>query len=298
MEITHETPKEVSCANREMDAIIVSANAKLVHVDDARNHLDDHDELYWEVGFPIVRDNFSFPMYCFLHIMTNGQVEYRATVRDIIPFSPAHYEDPVLAPQVKPEAWRTSWKDPSDPNRQHDWKNALVMTEIVPFSYDTCSFVKYQGGERVQKPPQSFVRVFPPGHPPSPGFPTAVAEGKRPIGGRSLLEGNLEEFVVQQLDAIEPGLRLVERQKSTSAGRLDLLCEDTSGNYVVVELKRTQGTDQVVGQISRYMGWLMETYPEKKIRGIIIVGKKDQALTYAAMAVPNVEIKKFKIQID
>jgi hypothetical protein len=46
------------------------------------------------------------------------------------------------------------------------------------------------------------------------------------------------------------------------------------------------------------MGWLMETYPEKKIRGIIIVGKKDQALTYAAMAVPNVQIKEFKIQIN
>jgi hypothetical protein len=93
----------------------------------------------------------------------------------------------------------------------------------------------------------------------------------------SLAEQNLEGFIVQQLDRIEPGLQLVSRQLSTPAGRLDLLCRDANGNYVIVELKRTQGTDHVVGQILRYMGWLMEKHPKEKIRGIVVVSRKDPA---------------------
>src|SRR5262249_24835559 len=106
---------------------------------------------------------------------------------------------------------------------------------------------------------------------------------------------NFEDFIIEQLDAIEPGLRLVNRQLSTPAGRLDLLCKDTEGNYVVVELKRMQGTDQVVGQILRYMGWLKETHHTEKVRGIIIVGRKDQTLSYAVSGASNVTVKEFKI---
>jgi RecB family endonuclease NucS len=83
----------------------------------------------------------------------------------------------------------------------------------------------------------------------------------------------------------------------TNAGRLDLLCRDTKGNYVVVELKRTLGTDQVAGQILRYMGCLIEEYGKDKVRGIIVVPRTDQALSYAAKAVPNLQVKQFKIQI-
>ena len=41
-----------------------------------------------------------------------------------------------------------------------------------------------------------------------------------------IAERNLEEFVVQDIEKIEPGLKIVERQLSTDAGTLDLLCQD------------------------------------------------------------------------
>jgi len=112
-----------------------------------------------------------------------------------------------------------------------------------------------------------------------------------------LRKETLKTFIIQQLDAIEPGLHLVKRQLSTPAGRLDLLCKDVNGNFVVVELKRMQGSDQVVGQILRYMGWLKETHRTEKVRGIIIVGRKDQALLYAVMGASNVQVKEFQILI-
>jgi len=264
-----------------MDAILFSANPSMVDVDDARKHLGDHKELYWSVGFKIAKDNFSFPIFGFIHIR-GGQVEYRALVNDILPFSPEHYENPSLG--VKPESWRQDWKIDHRP-----WKNVLVMTEIVPYSFDTYHFEKYTGG-LIKQPPEGYVRVLLPNQLPEspPALPSRI----------SIAERNLEDLVVQQLDVIETELRLVERQLITRAGRLDLLCQDALGNFVVVELKKSQGTDQVVGQILRYMGWVKEKYPKSHVRGIVIVGKKDDALTYAIKAAPDIEAKEFKLSIE
>lgn len=88
------------------------------------------------------------------------------------------------------------------------------------------------------------------------------------------------------------------RTLSTPAGRLDLLCQDELGRYVVVELKRHQGTDQAVGQVLRYMGWVQENYATVKVRGIIVVGKKDTAMSYAVKAVPNIQAKEFRLSME
>jgi hypothetical protein len=180
--------------------------------------------------------------------------------------------------------------------RSRPWKNVLIITEIVPFSYDTYEFVKCDR-TKVRKPPQSYILVHPPDRIMQPGPQFLPTERKRLANGVPLAERNLEDFIVQQLDAIEPGLELVERQRSTPAGRLDLLCKDPSGCYVIVELKRMQGSDEVVGQILRYMGWFKEAHPKEKVRGIVVVGRQDQALSYAVMAAPDVRVKEFKLQI-
>jgi hypothetical protein len=264
-----------------MDAILISAKRNLIDVDDARKHLSDHGELYWSVGFRIDKGKFSFPIFGFIHV-TGRQVEYRAQVTDIILFSPGHYDNP----SVKPEPWRELYKN--NPPKKGHLKHELVMTEIVPFSFDTLRFERYKGG-LVRHPPEGYTRVRSPSQ--LPGSSTT------PPARISIAERNLEEFVVQRLDAIEAGLSLVGRQMPTKAGRLDLLCRDSRGGYVVVELKNTRGADEVVGQISRYMGAIIEKYPNKKVRGIIIVGKKDDALRYAVMASPHIEVKEFDVSI-
>ncbi len=277
-----------------VDAILFSANPSMVVVDDAVRHLADREELYWEVGFRIAKNAFSFPMLGFMHI-SGGQVEFRVTIRDIVSFSRAHYEDKKLATRVKPEPWLREWKENLNDVRSYPWKNALVMTEIAPFSYDTYSFQK-RDGTLVQVPPHGYVRVLPPSH---DAAKRLIRAGQaRTTNSPSLAERNLEDFIIHQLEAIEPGLHLVKRQLNTPAGRLDLLCKDANENYVVVELKRMQGTDQVVGQVLRYMGWVKEAYLADNVRGIVIVGKKDQALSYALMAAPNVQVKEFKLLIE
>ena len=278
-----------------MDAILFSAKPSIVNVDDAIRHLADHKELYWEVGFRINKVCFSYPMLGFIHI-SGAQVEYRVTICDIVPFSLGHYENEELAERVKPKPWLRDWKENRNDIRSHRWRNVLVMTEITPFSYVTCSFHKYVDDTPVRSPPQGGVRVLPPIQGAGDGSPRLTES--HTLVRPTLAERNLEDYIVDQLEAIEPGLRLEKRQLSTPAGRLDLLCKDANGNYVVVELKRTKGTDQVVGQILRYMGWLSEAHGTDKVRGIVVVAKKDQALSYALMAVPNVQVKEFKVRIE
>jgi hypothetical protein len=286
-----------------MDAILFSANPTMVKVDDAIRHLADHEELYWEFGFSINRDRFLYPILGYIHIC-GGQVEYVAKIKDIIPFSPSHYEDKELSMRVKPRPWLREWDENFNNCRLYPWKNAFVMAHIEPFSHNTYDFQKY-GGDPVKKPPQNYIRVLQPGQPKETLIRTTLNSRSvqkaslAPINQRRpLAERNLEDFVLLQLDEIEPGLKLIKRQLSTAAGRLDILCQDRLGWYVVVELKRDQGTDQVVGQILRYIGWVQENYSTDKVRGIIIVGKKDNIMSYAVKAVSNIQVKEFRLTIE
>ncbi len=265
-------------------------------------HLADHEQLYWEVGFKIKRDKFSYPMLGYIHVC-GGQVEYVATIQDILPFSPAHYEYKESGAQIKPLLWLQEWAENINNCRSRRWKNALVITRLEPFSYNTYTLHQYDG-RPVTKAPQNYTRVRVSGHVHriAAGPPRESASPSQPSGVRlnhvsPLAERNLEDFVIGQLEAIEPGLRLVSRQLSTPAGRLDILCQDNQGWYVVVELKRDQGSDRVVGQTLRYMGWAQEHYATENVRGIIVVGRKDLALTYAAKAVRNIQVKEFTLSI-
>ena len=142
-----------------MDAILFSANPTKVKVDDAIRHLSDHEELYWEIGFSINRERFLYPILGYIHIR-GGQVEYVATIQDIVPFSPTHYEDEDFSKKVKPVPWVVEWSQNVANCRHYRWKNALVMTNIDPFSYDTYKFQKYDGG-LVKHPPRNYIRVLP-----------------------------------------------------------------------------------------------------------------------------------------
>lgn len=121
------------------------------------------------------------------------------------------------------------------------------------------------------------------------------------ISKTNLSEQNLENFLVERVEQIEPGLKLISRQLVTNeVGRLDLLCEDKDGNLVVVELKKMKAGSSIIDQVQRYMGWIIthKAKPQQKVRGIIIVGKKDTILEYAVKANPLIQVKVFSISFN
>jgi CRISPR/Cas system-associated exonuclease Cas4 (RecB family) len=119
------------------------------------------------------------------------------------------------------------------------------------------------------------------------------------------MEQDLENFLENNLGLIEEGLELFTtdddvsgRQFFTDVGEIDLLCKN-SDELVVVELKKGRSSDNVVGQISRYMGWVEEHISNnKKVRGIIIVHDFDRKLMYAVRPHSNIELKYYRIKID
>jgi hypothetical protein len=113
-----------------------------------------------------------------------------------------------------------------------------------------------------------------------------------------VLEKYLEDFIVTNLDRIFGGqLQLytdpegaVGLQYPTEVGYIDILARDRStGSYVVIELKKGRPSDEVVGQILRYMGWVAENlcHEGQDVRGVIICRDSDDRLRYALKMVQN-----------
>ncbi len=108
-------------------------------------------------------------------------------------------------------------------------------------------------------------------------------------GSFFVLESGIEEAVKANLKQLK--LRLAEEdiQQQCSLGigigRTDLICRDEKNNYVVLELKAAHSSDNVVGQILRYMGYIRESWAHKEgkeVKGIILAPSYDEQLRLAA----------------
>lgn len=92
-----------------------------------------------------------------------------------------------------------------------------------------------------------------------------------------LLEKEIEEYYEKNLKEINPDLQIVKvpygRQYATPIGPIDILCQHKkTKEYFVLEFKRSQVSDDTIGQILRYMGWvyLSMERSKKTVNGIII----------------------------
>jgi len=122
-----------------------------------------------------------------------------------------------------------------------------------------------------------------------------------PLGqGLFYMEKQLEDFIIHNWEKTELGKRfnliieegeLVSQQYPTDIGYIDILAKDkTTNSYVVIELKKNQTSDDTVGQLTRYMGWIIKNKGDKNVKGIIIAAEFDKKLEYALKAVPNIEV--------
>ena len=122
------------------------------------------------------------------------------------------------------------------------------------------------------------------------------------------MEKQLEDFIIENWDQSEFGKKynlieedgvLKSQQYPTDIGKIDILAKDkVSEDYVVIELKRNQTSDDTVGQIARYMGWVEEHLNCENVKGIIVCGKYDQKLDYARKRVKNVEVFLYQVNFS
>jgi restriction system protein len=123
-----------------------------------------------------------------------------------------------------------------------------------------------------------------------------------------VLEKYLEDFIVANFDVIFKGKLQIYKdakdaevdgqQYATEVGPIDILAvERSSGAFVVIELKKGRPSDQVVGQILRYMGWVKKNLCKdgQGPKGLVICHDPDPKLSYALAMTKDIDLKYYKV---
>src|ERR1044071_9899541 len=96
---------------------------------------------------------------------------------------------------------------------------------------------------------------------------TAVDLGVDPGLVKDGVEAHLQELLAVQLGLLGDGWRLVRREDPTPIGPVDLMCRDSAGVSVAVEIKR-RGEIDGVEQLTRYLDLLNRDPLLAPVRGI------------------------------
>jgi restriction system protein len=124
-----------------------------------------------------------------------------------------------------------------------------------------------------------------------------------------VLEKYLEDFIVSNFDKIFRGeLKIYVddegndgQQYDTDVGSIDILAtEAPSKSFVVIELKKGRPSDEVVGQILRYMGWVKKNLctSGQEVKGLVICREPDQKLTYALEVASNIDVRYYRVSFS
>lgn len=84
---------------------------------------------------------------------------------------------------------------------------------------------------------------------------TSVALGVDPGLVKDGVESHLQELLAAQMHVLGAGWRLVRREYPTPIGPVDLMCRDSAGACVAIEIKR-RGEIDGVEQLTRYLDLL------------------------------------------
>lgn len=122
------------------------------------------------------------------------------------------------------------------------------------------------------------------------------------------MERHLHDFLVDNWEHTELGKEwalleedgeLVGSEYDTgSVGRIDLLAKHRSApRWLVIELKRGQSSDQTVGQVLRYCGWVEEHLAEEgeAVEGLVISRSQDTGIRYALKRVAGVRAMTYQV---
>ncbi|MCC2638435.1 MAG: nucS [Moraxellaceae bacterium] len=121
------------------------------------------------------------------------------------------------------------------------------------------------------------------------------------------LEKHLEDFLVLNWAQTELGKdydiftedgETVGQQYPSDTGPMDILAiSKDKKTLLVVELKKGRASDNVVGQVQRYMGFALQELaePGQTVKGVIIALEDDQRIRRALAVAPNIAFYRYQI---
>ena len=124
------------------------------------------------------------------------------------------------------------------------------------------------------------------------------------------LEKHLEDFLVKNWASTELGKKydvyevdgeIVGQQFPSDTGPIDILAiSKDQKELLVIELKKGRASDVVVGQIQRYMGYVMAdlTEEDQTVRGVIIALEDDLRLKRALSVTNNIDFYRYQVNFN
>ncbi len=109
--------------------------------------------------------------------------------------------------------------------------------------------------------------------------------------------------MVSQINELFPEYKIIGENNEgveylIGGKRIDILLEKHNGDLLVIELKSGIANYKVFGQISMYIGLLMDKFPERKIKGFIIAGEMDESLRNAIKTTDKIGLKTYKMKLE
>ncbi len=194
-------------------------------------------------------------------------------------------------------------------------KTGTITAHLIRLSTNTQSRLNYSA-----KPSEDDVffqldgghfRLYDPNNDPVPihsadDRKTPPEEDLEPRGSAEFAyEKDLRNYLAKNLFVVEHNLKLYEDEgikgiEYPVGGRfIDILGVDSTGAFVVIELKVSRGYDRVVGQLMRYMAWIRKNQaePGQKVRGIIVAREISEDLLLACSLLDDVQLFEYELSL-
>lgn len=110
------------------------------------------------------------------------------------------------------------------------------------------------------------------------------------------LERHLQAELRREIAQLEFGLQIVDEglERNVESGFIDILARDSTGALVVIELKAGLARRDAIGQITGYMGDVIEEEPDTAVRGILVAADFDKSCKSGVRAIPALKLVRYR----
>lgn len=106
----------------------------------------------------------------------------------------------------------------------------------------------------------------------------------------------VEDFIVENIEIIENGMKYIDRQVGVSGGIIDILAMDRDENICVIEVK-IKHDKSIVWQAMHYPNEVRKIWPRRKVRMITVSPSYNEYVLKELKRIDEVETKTYNIEV-